>query len=599
MSRGALAAASAAVLLVAACSRGESSAPASDVLAIRGARLFDGERVLPRATVLVRGATILAVGPDIPVPDGARVIEAAGKTLLPGLIDAHTHRHEQDSALEQALAFGVTTELGMVGDPASARQRRDEQQAGGAAGRASLYAAGWGVTVSGGLGTEDEPVPTLGEGEDGAAFVAARVAEGSDYIEIMLDDGSGWGVPHPTLSTEQLTSVIAAAHRAGKMALVDIAIHREATSAIAAGADGLAHLYVQGPEPALARRIAASGAFVMTTLPVLFSICDGTRGGPLADDPAIAPYLMPPSERRLRESYALFSPGFPCSSLEAAVRELSALRVPILAGTDAGSPGTAHGASLHDCLALLVEAGLTPTQALVAATSAPARAFKLEDIGRVAPGLRADLLLVEGDPTREIRATRAIAAVWKAGVELDRSRHRAAVTAARATARVPALSPGPLGEFEDDDGDGWQPRSDRVRGGGSQADIALIDRRGGTGGALRVVGRIAAGRGGGPGWAGAMRLLASEPPAGVDLGALQSLHFAVRGTDRAAVRVLLFTLRGAGTPIEIASVPTSPRWTEHTVSLADQPDRHVVAVLFSGGPGPGDFHFELDDVALR
>ena len=78
------------------------------------------------------------------------------------------------------------------------------------------------------------------------------------------------------------------------------------------------------------------------------------------------------------------------------------------AGTDAPNSGTAHGASLHGELQLLVEAGLTPTEALAAATSAPAAAFHLTDRGRIAPGLRADLVLVEGDPTADILQTRAI-----------------------------------------------------------------------------------------------------------------------------------------------------------------------------------------------
>jgi imidazolonepropionase-like amidohydrolase len=573
---------------LAGCDRDEPKTPAGRVLAIRGARVFDGERVLPRATVIVRGATIAAVGVDEPVPSGAEVIDGAGKTLLPGLIDAHAHRQEKEGALEQALALGVTTELGMMGDPAAARRLRT-----GEATRAALYSAGWAVTVAGGLGTEDEVVPTLGDGEDGVAFVAARRAEGSDYIEVMLDDGSGWGRPHPTLSAAQLASVIAAAHRAGTIAMVDIATHGEAARAIEAGADGLAHLYIEGPDPALARRIAASGAFVMATMPVLHSICDGTRGAALADDPAIAPYLMPEAELALRQSYALFSPGTDCGAIRAAALELSALGVPILAGTDAGSPGTTHGASLHDALALLVEAGLTPTEALVAATSAPARAFRLEQIGRIAPGHRADLLLVDGDPTRDVAATRAIAAVWKGGVMLDRSRQRAA--AARAVAVVAPLEPGPLGQFEDDDGDGWQVRADRVRGGGSEAELLLIDRDKKGGGALQVAGRIAAG----PAWAGAIRFLAAEPPAPVDLRRVESLHFAARG-DRGTCRVLLFTLRGGPTPVELATFATGARWTEHTVSLAGREDLgEVVAILFSGGPAPGDFRFELDDVALR
>lgn len=95
----------------------------------------------------------------------------------------------------------------------------------------------------------------------------------------------------------------------------------------------------------------------------------------------------------------------------------------MMAGTDAPSPGTAYGASQHGELELLVGAGLTPLQALVAATSAPARAFRLADCGRIGPGLRADLVLVEGDPDRDITATRRIVGVWKRGVAVERVRY--------------------------------------------------------------------------------------------------------------------------------------------------------------------------------
>lgn len=99
---------------------------------------------------------------------------------------------------------------------------------------------------------------------------------------------------------------------------------------------------------------------------------------------------------------------------------LAAAHVPILAGTDFGNAGTTAGASLHGELEYLVEAGLTPVQALVATTSAPADSFRLRDRGRIAPGLRADLLLVDGDLSTDIRATRNILAIWKAGVMFDR-----------------------------------------------------------------------------------------------------------------------------------------------------------------------------------
>jgi imidazolonepropionase-like amidohydrolase len=95
--------------------------------------------------------------------------------------------------------------------------------------------------------------------------------------------------------------------------------------------------------------------------------------------------------------------------------------VPILAGTDVPATGTTYGASLHKELEHLVDAGLTPTAALAAATSAPARAFRMTDRGRIETGMRADLLLVDGDPTTQIRDTSKIVAIWKRGVRVQRA----------------------------------------------------------------------------------------------------------------------------------------------------------------------------------
>ncbi|MEU2254889.1 amidohydrolase family protein [Nocardia xishanensis] len=94
--------------------------------------------------------------------------------------------------------------------------------------------------------------------------------------------------------------------------------------------------------------------------------------------------------------------------------------VALLAGTDATPFVPAHGVDLHTELRLLTEAGLTPEQALAAATSLPARCFGLADRGRIAPGLRADLVLVDGDPTTDITATAALAEVWRRGVRQAR-----------------------------------------------------------------------------------------------------------------------------------------------------------------------------------
>jgi len=106
------------------------------------------------------------------------------------------------------------------------------------------------------------------------------------------------------------------------------------------------------------------------------------------------------------------------------VRLLHEEGVTILAGSDCPNTGTAQGASLHRELELLVEAGLTPIEALRGATSATAEAFHLKDRGRLEPGRRADLLLVRGDPTRDIVATRDIVRIWKEGLAVDRDAYR-------------------------------------------------------------------------------------------------------------------------------------------------------------------------------
>jgi imidazolonepropionase-like amidohydrolase len=96
--------------------------------------------------------------------------------------------------------------------------------------------------------------------------------------------------------------------------------------------------------------------------------------------------------------------------------------VTLLAGSDASNPATAHGASLHRELELLVTAGLRETEALAAATSVPAERFRLSDRDRIAVGLQADLVLVEGNPMKDITVTRSIVAIWRQGARVDRAR---------------------------------------------------------------------------------------------------------------------------------------------------------------------------------
>ena len=202
-----------------------------------------------------------------------------------------------------------------------------------------------------------------------------------------------------------------------------ISDEQSAIQAVEIGADGLVHIYSRGaPNRDFARLAKARGAFVIPTLTVLEAWVGRPAGGALTDDPRLAPYIRPDLLKNLAE-------GLPAGRLgqtesyavaEGAVRLLKEEGVAILAGSDCDNLGTAHGVSLHREMELLVRAGLTSLEALRAATSATADCFHLNDRGRIKPGLRADLLLVKGDPTKDILATRDIAGVWKEGRAIDR-----------------------------------------------------------------------------------------------------------------------------------------------------------------------------------
>ena len=569
---------------------------AAQQTAITNVRLFDGSKVIPHATVIIDGTKIVAAGAKVAVPAGAKVIDGNGKTLLPGLIDSHTHVFP--GSLERALRFGVTTEMDMFTSLRLLDALRAEQAKGPVTNRADIYSAGTLVTVAGGHGSEYFPIPTYKTGDDPQAFIDARIAEGSDYIKLIVETGEAYGLKWPTLSKSDLTALIAAAHKRGKLAVVHVSTLSGARDAIDAGADALVHIFADKmPDAAFGKFVAAHHAFVVPTLTVNESTTGVGSGTSLITDKQLAPYLGPDEMTNLKAAFPR-RPGATVSMANAfeAVRQLKSAGVPILAGTDAPNPGTAHGASMHRELELLVKAGLTPVEALTAATSVPAKQFKLNDRGRVAAGLRADLLLVDGDPTTDILATRNIVSVWKNGAALDRKPEpkREAVAA-------PAIGDGMISNFDSGDtkpafGAGWQISTDSIMGGASTATMDVID--GGANGTPKALHVHAETK---PGsmfpWACAMVMLGNTPMQAVDVSSKSGLSFFAKGdTD---LRVMLFA-ESTGRIPRIAPSHAGKEWTEINLpwSTFGVDGKDVQAFLVCG-PDKGTVDFVIDEVKLK
>ncbi|MFD2474393.1 amidohydrolase family protein [Amycolatopsis silviterrae] len=349
--------------------------------ALRNVRVFDGRGLTEPRTVVIDGPVI---GTD---PAGAREIDAAGATLLPGFIDAHVHLNKPEQLADLA-AWGVTTGLDMACWPAS---RVAELRS---AGPADFRSAGPPAIGPGGMHTRIPGMPEssiVTTADAAVRFVEARVAEGVDYVKGVAEAPGDGGPPAEALQ-----------------ALVDAARERGLDTVVHAATPGAYHLAV------------ASGARFVTHVPVIGRIDAEDVAAMKAAGQTAVPTLT------MMEGALPFFAGA-TGDYVANVAALHAAGVEILAGTDAsadsGAPvELAHGASLHHEFELLAEAGLSPVEILRAATIGPARAFGLTDRGEIQPGLRADLVLVEGDPVTDLSATRAIRAVWCAGTEITPDR---------------------------------------------------------------------------------------------------------------------------------------------------------------------------------
>lgn len=363
--------------------------------AITNVRVFDGDALSELRTVVIEDGLISDASAE-----GADVVDGEGGTLLPGLIDTHAHPRQRDQ-LVAALANGITTILDMGSPDLGVRNAIQ-----GLPGLPTVKSAGHVASGPGSMFIEKVGMPA-DSGVDGPAdaarFVAARQAEGSDYIKIIVEDPSFPGAK--PLSTETIAAIVTAAHAEGFLTVAHVVSARTLRSALDAGVDVLTHaalgVELDAETEALIKK---NRTVIIPTLAMMDGIV-ATIGGKLMMK--IIGALVPAA--RMKYKYA-----------EATVQTFQRAGSIVLVGTDSNdNPDVPYqvpfGESIHDEMARLVRAGLTPAEALKGATSNAADVFSLKDRGRIAPGLRADLLLVDADPTTDIGATQSIRGVWIGG----------------------------------------------------------------------------------------------------------------------------------------------------------------------------------------
>jgi imidazolonepropionase-like amidohydrolase len=407
-------------------------AAASSVVLLRDARLVDGTGAAPRehVDVLVRDGTIAEVGPGISAPEGARVVELGGRTLLPGFIDAHVHL---GSSPPQSYAQGVVDDLNAtladhaltgaanarrtllagfttvrnVGGSLADRALRDAIAKGLVPGPRMLV-ANHPIGITGGHcdGTNamhPEVLPHAQDFRHGVAdgpeevrkAVRFQIKHGADLIKVCATGGvmsQGDAVGSPQLDPDELRAAVEAANRAERKVAAHAHGNQGIREAVRAGVHSIEHGSVLDRETV--RMMVERGTFLVPTVYVARAVEQQADAGKLSPDSARKAREIAP---KMRQSFKLaYASG-----------------VKIALGSDAGV--FAHGENGKE-LTTMVELGMAPMDAIVAGTSRAAELLGLRDVGRVAEGLRADLVVVDGDPLANVRLLEAPAMVMKGGV---------------------------------------------------------------------------------------------------------------------------------------------------------------------------------------
>jgi imidazolonepropionase-like amidohydrolase len=405
------------VAVMAACAMacsGSTGSPegsaASTVTAFEGARVIAGDGAAPieNTTIVVDGERIAQVGAagTVTVPAGARRVSLAGKTVMPAIIDTHTHlsqtREGLTDDLRRRVYYGVSAALSLGQDKADApfQVRADPIP-----GAALLRTAGRGITMPE-PGRTDAPYWVSSEAE-GRQAVRELAEKKVDIVKIWVDDRNG---QYKKLPPEIYGPIIDEAHKNGLRVTAHIYNLSDAKGLLKAGIDAFAHgirdtdvddevvaLFKARPNFVLVPNLPDRG--VATDLSWL---ADSVPAGDLAKMQAAAT-----DRPEVRKAFEIQARN---------LARLSAAGVRIALGTDGNTPWAPH-AEMAD----MVAAGMSPSDVIVAATRNAADFLRLSDMGTIAAGKRADFIVLGANPLDDITNTRRIESVYLRGAAADRA----------------------------------------------------------------------------------------------------------------------------------------------------------------------------------
>ncbi len=425
--------------LLATCSSPQTSA--SNVIAIVGATLIDGTEADPLtdAVVLVTGSKIAAAGSrsSVEVPAGAETVDATGKTIIPGLIDLHTHYSPCSPDTETTkrelafqLAYGVTTARSIGLDTAETIEAIEAVRSGAAPGP-RVFTAGRGFTAPGGVPMQygiDQPrqPETMEQAREGVREVAAQ---GADFIKVWVDSAGG---TIPRIRPEILRAIVDEARKQDIPVAAHVTSRESVDELLTLGVTDFLHtLANQEPEEAefieALKRHGASFTPTLTGHDLAWLLPESP--GMVENDwelkavlgPKLVANLADPSWREERLSTPnLEGQKARLTAAQHFVAHLHSQGVTILVGSDCGVPLIPHGWGTHHEMQLLAEAGIAPLEVIRLATGRTAKRLGWTEFGTIVPRAAADMILLEDDPLEDIENTRRISGVMQGGEWIDR-----------------------------------------------------------------------------------------------------------------------------------------------------------------------------------